>query len=519
MKRLFPYTSINKINLISIIFTGLLLSCFILIAVYNSYTQYKTDVASLEASYLKSQKDLIKNETLRILKYIKYKHQNNKHLSINDLKSEIVNVIEEVRNDSDGTGYIFIYTFDGINVADPILKKNSGKNLIDFKDTNGKKVIKELIDVSKNKNGGYVNYIWNKPTTNTPAPKVSYAISYKPWKWMIGRGVYLDNIENVLKNKKEQYYKQISQYILQLFFLVIVLFIIGFVIYRYFMNIIKNDLEIIATTSNTLENINTKNLTFKEFKKVAYHINKMNDNLQDLNKNLEIKVAMRTKELEKSEQYAMKLVKRQDKFIKDAIHEINTPLSIIISNIDLFKLKFNSNKYLSKIEAGSKIIHNIYNDLEYMVKKDRIEYNKQKFDISLFIINRVDFFNEIAIGNNLELKVNIEDDIYIDFNQTLLQRVCDNTLSNAIKYSYENSIININIYKENNNIIFTVINIGKTIQNTDKLFDRFYRENSSRGGFGIGLSIIKEICDKNNVILDVRSENNITTFKYIFKIG
>ncbi|MEA2051145.1 MAG: hypothetical protein U9O56_10525, partial [Campylobacterota bacterium] len=129
MKRLFPYTSINKINLISIIFTGLLLSCFILIAVYNSYTQYKTDVASLEASYLKSQKDLIKNETLRILKYIKYKHQNNKHLSINDLKSEIVNVIEEVRNDSDGTGYIFIYTFDGINVADPILKKNSGKNL------------------------------------------------------------------------------------------------------------------------------------------------------------------------------------------------------------------------------------------------------------------------------------------------------------------------------------------------------------------------------------------------------
>lgn len=517
MKNLFYNKSIKKLNFISITFAGLLLALFIIIAVLNSFNQYKNDIKLLEQNYIKSQKKFIKDETKRVLNFIKYiDNKKDKNIPLLQLQNEIVEVIENMRDEKNSTGYVFIYTFEGINIADPILKENSGKNLINFEDVNGKKVIKELIDISKNLDGGYVNYVWNKPTTNKPSPKVSYAISYKPWNWMIGSGVYLDDIDIVLKQKRDEYYKKISHYLWQTLLLIFILFIIGSLIYKYIVSIIQNDIGFIAKTSKSLEQIDTKDISFKEFKKVAYHINIMNNELKDLNKNLEQKVELRTKELEESQQYALNLVDQQDRFIKDAIHEINTPLSIIITNIDLFKMKFSTNKYLTKIEAGSKIIHNIYNDLEFMVKKDRIKYPKQNIDLSLFIKERVDFFNEIAYGNNLKFELLVEENLNIKFNLILLQRVCDNTLSNAIKYSFADTTIKVKLYTKNDNIIFEVINKSENIQNTKKLFDRFYRENNSRGGFGIGLNIIKDICDKNKVKMEIESIDQTTTFKYIF---
>jgi signal transduction histidine kinase len=73
--------------------------------------------------------------------------------------------------------------------------------------------------------------------------------------------------------------------------------------------------------------------------------------------------------LEKEKEFSESLVKAQDSFIKHSIHEINTPLAVIMTHIDLFKMKEGENRYLSKIEAASKIISNIYSDLSYMVKR------------------------------------------------------------------------------------------------------------------------------------------------------
>ncbi|MEA2018654.1 MAG: cache domain-containing protein [Campylobacterota bacterium] len=453
------YTSkVSKINLISILFAIVVLLVFVFIIISNSYTQYKKDILDIKQSYIQSQKKFIMQETKRVLKYIEHKHRSNKNKSIEQLKNEIVDVIEHLRDKADGTGYVFIYTFDGINIADPILKENKGKNLLNFKDPNGKKVIYDLIEISKNKDGGYVNYVWNKPTTNTLEKKISYAISFKPWKWMIGSGVYIDNVNKALEKKEKEYHQKVIKYLYQIIILSIILFIMGYLINRYFMEGLK-----------------------------------------------------------KSEQFANQLLESQDKFLKNSIHEINTPLSIIITNIDLYKLKYKNNKYLTKIEAGSKIIHNIYNDLAYLVKKDQIEYPIQKIDFSEFLRFRVDFFDEIAIGNNLQFNSNIEDNIFINFNDTQLQRICDNSLSNAIKYSYSNNIIDISLSKKNEFITLSIENSGNTIENIDKLFQRYYREDKARGGFGLGLNIINDICENNDIIIDVKSNNNKTIFIYKFK--
>lgn len=518
-RRMFYNKSIHKFNRISFFFASLLTVLIILLVTYNAYSEYQVEIQKLEKDYYASQKEFVKKETQRALDFIKYKYNKDRnHKSLNALQDEIIDAIEQMRNDRDGTGYVFIYNFDGINIADPILKQNAGKNLIDFTDPNGKKVIYELIEISKKPSGGYVEYVWNKPTTNTLAPKISYASSFKPWNWMIGSGVYIDEIEKVLKLKKKEYNEKVITYIVQILMLASVLFISGMMIYQYFTNLIQHDIEKIRKSLNDFNVIDIDDLTFKEFQQVAVHINDMTKELKELNTNLEEKVEKRTIELKKSEQFAHNLVEAQDKFIKNAIHEINTPLSIIITNIDLFKLKFENNKYLSKIEAGSKIIHNIYNDLSYLVKKDRIQYPKTNIDFSSFCEFRIDFFDEIATGNNLEIVPCIEKNIEIEFNETQLQRICDNSLSNAIKYSYDGTTIEVKLYKKDDFVYLEFHNTGDTIEEPKKLFERFYRGNDARGGFGLGLNIIQEICEKNQVNVEVSSSDHKTVFEYKFPL-
>jgi signal transduction histidine kinase len=228
-------------------------------------------------------------------------------------------------------------------------------------------------------------------------------------------------------------------------------------------------------------------------------------------------VQEKTKELQKSVQYAKTLLEDQDRFVKNAIHEINTPLSIILMNIDLYNLKYEKNPYLLKIEAGVKVLQNVYGDLSYIVKKDRVDYAVEMINLTDFIASRVDYFNDVALGNRLSIKSEIEDEIFILFNESELQRISDNNLSNAIKYSYINEIIHVRLYRQDHCTIFEVQSHGDKIEAPKNLFDRYYREDIARGGFGLGLNIVKEICDKNNVRIEVISDEEKTIFKYYFE--
>ncbi len=206
-----------------------------------------------------------------------------------------------------------------------------------------------------------------------------------------------------------------------------------------------------------------------------------------------------------------------DNFVKDSMHEINTPLSIINLNADLFVNKYGENKYLKRIKSASKTLATIYNDMDYLVKQGRVVHQYQEINMGEFIRNRIDYFQEIANMKAITLEIELEKGIYYEFSKTKLQRIIDNTLSNAIKYSHNNEKIEIKLFKQNMHIIFLVKDNGVGIENIDKIFSRYYRENESKGGFGIGLNIVKQIVDEENILLDVSSElGRGTTFTYTF---
>jgi len=209
--------------------------------------------------------------------------------------------------------------------------------------------------------------------------------------------------------------------------------------------------------------------------------------------------------------------KQLDNFIKDSMHEINTPLSIININSDLFENKHGSNKYLQRIKSATKTLATIYNDMDYLIKQGRVQHKIENIDLCQFIQHRIDYFKEIANLKNIKIQSNIQLVINYTFSKTKLQRIVDNTISNAIKYSHDSSSIEINFYKENEHIIFQVKDNGVGIQNVKKIFSRYYRENESKGGFGIGLNIVKDIIDEENILLDIQSKlGKGTTFTYSF---
>ncbi len=212
-----------------------------------------------------------------------------------------------------------------------------------------------------------------------------------------------------------------------------------------------------------------------------------------------------------------KLNTQLDHFIKDSMHEINTPLTIINLNTDLFANKYGENKYLWRIKSASKTLATIYNDMDYLVKQGSVEYKVELLDFSAFIQNRVDYFQEIANLKNITLDTHIDAGVKYLFSKTKLQRIVDNTISNAIKYSHDASNVYITLKEENADITFEVKDQGVGIENVHKIFSRYYRENEAKGGFGIGLNIVKQIIDEEKILLDVTSKlGEGTTFYYTF---
>lgn len=206
-----------------------------------------------------------------------------------------------------------------------------------------------------------------------------------------------------------------------------------------------------------------------------------------------------------------------DAFFNDAMHELKTPIGVIQFNLELLEQKEPGKKEVKRAMNGVKGLQFIYEDIEYLIKHKNIAYQSEIIDFSSTLFHRIDFFNSFAKSKKIAFKAKIDEHCYVKMNNLELQRVIDNTLSNAIKYSKPNSQIIIKLYQTQDRVIFSVQDFGQGIKDIGKIFQRFHREDQNKGGFGIGLNIVKTICDKNKIQIDVQSQvDKTTTFTYSF---
>ncbi len=201
-----------------------------------------------------------------------------------------------------------------------------------------------------------------------------------------------------------------------------------------------------------------------------------------------------------------------DRFIKDTTHELNTPVTAIITNIEMIDKNSLDDKLLKKInriEIGAKTISNIYEDLTFVTLNNQIISNNEEINLSNILKQRIEFFNSIANMKKISFDLNIKDDVLIVCDMKKITKLIDNILSNAIKYNKIAGFIKINL----DNNFLSIEDSGKGIEkeNLKTLFERYSRFDKSVGGFGIGLNIVSLIAKEYNLKIDVKSEINIGT--------
>ncbi len=103
--------------------------------------------------------------------------------------------LQDLRNARfDGTNYIWVMDTQPVMIMHPAKPEMEGKNWYDYQDPNGKKFFIEMISVCKEKGNGFVEYVWTKPASTKPDPKISFVKLYAPWGWILGTGVYVDDV-------------------------------------------------------------------------------------------------------------------------------------------------------------------------------------------------------------------------------------------------------------------------------------------------------------------------------------
>ncbi len=199
-----------------------------------------------------------------------------------DLQQEMLERMSDRRFGEEG--YIFINTYDGVaKITDGKIVEDS-VNIWNLEDPKGIKVIQEERRAVKNPEGDFIYYHWRKLHNDSIAPKMSFVKGIPEWEWMIGAGVYIDDIENVIAVKKTSLKKKIQS---QLITIVILLAFTLLVLYFYTFYLSKKAKKALTTfqeffrrASDKNVRINPADVPFKEFQEMALLINRLLDNLK-----------------------------------------------------------------------------------------------------------------------------------------------------------------------------------------------------------------------------------------------
>ena len=206
-------------------------------------------------------------------------------------------------------------------------------------------------------------------------------------------------------------------------------------------------------------------------------------------------------------------------FVNEYAHEFKTPIVSIKGFAELLKQKDLTDEQKAEyleviIEEANRLTSLSTNSLNLSkIEDQRILSDKTKFNLSEQIRNSILLLEKNWQQKNIELLISI-DEYEITANEEMLKQVWINLVDNAIKFSSVGGVVEINLYKENDQIVFTIINGGTTIDERDyqKIFEKFYRVKSGGSGHGVGLAIVKKIVELHSGSVSVFSENDKTKF-------
>jgi signal transduction histidine kinase/DNA-binding NarL/FixJ family response regulator len=218
--------------------------------------------------------------------------------------------------------------------------------------------------------------------------------------------------------------------------------------------------------------------------------------LQEMNSELTAKVKERTLALEAANE------ERTNAFINLA-HDLKTPLTLINNYLEDYVKESAPSASLNIIQKNiEKLTKNVVNffDTERIKKGVMVYDHEQISDLSKIVSENIILFQKYSIKRNIKISTSIEDNIFIKADPESLNRIINNIIENAIKYTEEGGKIDVSLNSIHEKIIFLVkdTGIGIPTNSLEKVFDPYFQINSQKANFqgmGLGLSIVKKIID------------------------
>lgn len=222
-------------------------------------------------------------------------------------------------------------------------------------------------------------------------------------------------------------------------------------------------------------------------------------------------------------------VEREKQFTSDASHELRTPLTVLKGTLEVLIRKPRTQaEYEEKIHDSILEVDRLNNLVDQLMLLARFENQIQslkieKLYLNALILDTLTMYSEKIKTKNLNIRSLLLSDYYIESDNYLVSIIISNVLSNAIKYSKNDGEVTISISENKQTTICTIADngIGISTVDLDKILNPFYRSNPSNHpeikGQGLGLSIVKRVCNLLDISLNIESKvDKGTTVKLTF---
>jgi PAS domain S-box-containing protein len=304
--------SITRIFLYSMIFISFVSTALIgYLWISHESRRFDRDSEKMRAEYIESQKLLVKNEVNRVVDYIGYmRSRADRRLTellkekfaeadgmtargyrekfIKDLQRELLEYICKVRFGKEG--YIFVVDFDGTTLWNEKRPELVGKKVWAANDPGGADALRQARETVQTQEGGFIRYNWFKQSHDVPIGKTSFVQGIKDWQWIIGAGVYVDEIDRVIAGKRVELQRQVTNQVTEIIVLFLVIFAVVIFITLLFSGKLRKEVGVFLSffrkAAISHEKIDKDKLFAEEFKELADSANRMLEERQKIENSL-----------------------------------------------------------------------------------------------------------------------------------------------------------------------------------------------------------------------------------------
>ena len=424
-------------------------------------------------------------------------------------------------------GYIFTLTTDYMILQHPFRDRGTDdSNLTDIK---GTKIAKTFVQKAlSSKEGDYFEYYWNKPNEIEATKKIAYARLIPDWNWVVGTGVYLEDIEYSIDKIKKDKEKEISQNITKLliisFLILIASILISLFISKKVNRIFFRYQADIKQKQNELEKVNDS---------LEDKVKEKTKELQKLNDELEEKIQQRLLEIKKKDKQLLEQSKMValGEMIGNIAHQWRQPLSAITISASGIKLKKELNmledeelnRFVDGIMKNSKYLSQVIEDFKNYIKDDKV---KKEFDLTHAVQKSLSIIDANIQHDRLCIVSNIDDNITISNYENELIQALVNILNNAKDALVENvdneeeRLIFIDLHKNDNKAIISIRDTAGGISDDilPKIFEPYFTTKDKNLGTGLGLYMTYKII-VDSMQGDLKVENMKVEFNNKVYIG